>query len=132
VLRQTKVRLAEIDTPESRQPYGNRAKQALSALVLGKEVRVMVVDTDRYGRTVGRTGRERRDGPSGRGLGVSEIQPRSIAAPPGAGGTIGATRPMGAAGNGAHAPVGVAACSQSEPHVDNARSSVIVRVSVQR
>jgi endonuclease YncB( thermonuclease family) len=54
VLRQTKVRLAEIDTPESRQPYGNRAKQALSALVFGKEVRVVVVDTDRYGRTVGR------------------------------------------------------------------------------
>ena len=53
-LRQTKVRLAEIDTPESGQPYGSRAKQALSALVFGKEVRVMVVDTDRYGRTVGR------------------------------------------------------------------------------
>ena len=48
------MRLAEIDTPETHQPYGSRAKQALSALVFGKEVRVMVVDTDRYGRTVGR------------------------------------------------------------------------------
>ena len=31
--RQTKVRLAEIDTPESTQPYGSRSKQALSDLV---------------------------------------------------------------------------------------------------
>jgi endonuclease YncB( thermonuclease family) len=36
------VRLAEIDTPESRQTYGSWAKQALSALVFGKEVRVVV------------------------------------------------------------------------------------------
>jgi endonuclease YncB( thermonuclease family) len=53
-LRQTKIRLAEIDTPESRQPYGSRAKQALSDLVFGKSVRVVTQDTDRYGRTVGR------------------------------------------------------------------------------
>jgi endonuclease YncB( thermonuclease family) len=52
--RQTKVRLAEIDTPESRQAYGNRARQALSDLAFGKSVRVVVQDTDRYGRTVGR------------------------------------------------------------------------------
>jgi len=51
---QTKVRLAEIDAPESHQPYGSRAKQALSGLVFDKEVRVVVVDIDRYGRTVGR------------------------------------------------------------------------------
>jgi len=52
--RQTKIRLAEIDTPESRQPYGTRAKQALSGLVFGRDVRVFIVDTDRYGRTVAR------------------------------------------------------------------------------
>jgi endonuclease YncB( thermonuclease family) len=52
--RQTKVRLAEIDTPESRQPYGSRARQALSDLAFGKSVRVVVQNTDRYGRTVGR------------------------------------------------------------------------------
>ena len=52
--RQVRVRLGEIDTPESRQPYGNRARQALSELVFGKDVRVVVQDTDRYGRTVGR------------------------------------------------------------------------------
>jgi endonuclease YncB( thermonuclease family) len=52
--RQVRVRLAEIDTPESRQPYGSRAKQALSDLAFGKTARVEVEDTDRYGRTVGR------------------------------------------------------------------------------
>src|SRR4051794_22829689 len=51
---QTKVRLAEIDAPESHQPYGSRAKQALSGLVFGKEVQVEGLDTHRYGRTVGR------------------------------------------------------------------------------
>ncbi len=52
--QQIRIRLAEIDTPESGQPYGNRAKQALSQLVFGKEIRVEVQDIDRYGRTVGR------------------------------------------------------------------------------
>ena len=52
--QQLRVRLAEIDTPESRQPYGTRARQALSNLAFGKEARVVVQDTDRYGRTVGR------------------------------------------------------------------------------
>ena len=52
--RQTRIRLAEIDTPESRQPYGSRAKQALSELAFGKDVRVVVAAIDRYGRTVGR------------------------------------------------------------------------------
>lgn len=52
--QQVKVRLGEIDTPESGQPYGARAKQALSDLVFGKVVRLVVQDTDRYGRTVGR------------------------------------------------------------------------------
>lgn len=52
--RQVKVRLAEIDTPEKAQPYGSRAKQALSAMVFGQQVKVQVFDTDRYGRTVGK------------------------------------------------------------------------------
>lgn len=52
--RQVRVRLGEIDTPESRQPYGTRARQTLSDLVFGKDARVVVQDTDRYGRTVGR------------------------------------------------------------------------------
>jgi endonuclease YncB( thermonuclease family) len=52
--QQVKVRLYGIDAPESRQPYGTRAQQELSALAFRKSVRVVVEDTDRYGRKVGR------------------------------------------------------------------------------
>ena len=52
--KQIKVRLGEIDTPESKQPYGERAKQTLSDLAYNKQARVVVQDTDKYGRTVGR------------------------------------------------------------------------------
>ena len=48
------VRLAEIDAPESRQDYGQRAKQALGNLVFGKVVLVEEEGKDRYGRTIGR------------------------------------------------------------------------------
>jgi endonuclease YncB( thermonuclease family) len=48
-----RIRLAQIDAPESRQPYGGASKRALSALAFGKPARVVVVDTDRYGRSVG-------------------------------------------------------------------------------
>ena len=49
-----RVRLVEIDAPESGQPYGARAKQALSALVFGENVLIDVQGSDRYGRTLGR------------------------------------------------------------------------------
>jgi micrococcal nuclease len=49
-----KVRLAEIDTPDRGQPYGQRAKKYLGQLTFGKEARVVEVDQDRYGRLVGR------------------------------------------------------------------------------
>ncbi len=52
--QQVKIRLAEIDAPESGQPYGNKSKQALSGLIFGKDVCVVVQTTDRYGKTVGR------------------------------------------------------------------------------
>lgn len=51
---QVKVRLVEIDAPEKGQAFGNRSKQALSALVHGKQVEIRVHGTDRYGRTLGR------------------------------------------------------------------------------
>ena len=55
VAKQTvKIRLFGIDAPESKQPFGNRAKQELSAIVFGRHVRVEVETKDRYGRTVGR------------------------------------------------------------------------------
>ncbi len=52
--RQPKIRLSEIDTPERKQPFGTRAKQALSDLAFGKQTRVVEVTVDRYGRIVGR------------------------------------------------------------------------------
>jgi endonuclease YncB( thermonuclease family) len=53
--QQVKIRLGEIDTPESNgQPFGERAKQTLSDLAYNKQARVVVQDTDKYGRTVGR------------------------------------------------------------------------------
>lgn len=52
--RQLRVRLAEIDTPESAQPYGHHAKQELSQLVHGKKVTVTGRGKDRYGRVIGR------------------------------------------------------------------------------
>ncbi len=52
--QQVKVRLGEIDTPERKQPYGTRAQQTLSDLAYNQQARVVVQDTARYGRTVGR------------------------------------------------------------------------------
>lgn len=49
-----KVRLAEIDTPEKKQPYGQRAKQELASMAFNHTAQVSVIDTDRYGRVVGR------------------------------------------------------------------------------
>jgi endonuclease YncB( thermonuclease family) len=48
-----RVRIAGIDTPERGQPWAERAKQALSARVFGRAVRVNRVGVDRYGRTIG-------------------------------------------------------------------------------
>jgi hypothetical protein len=48
-----KVRLAGIDAPEKGQPFGQRAKENLSRLVFGKDVRVAWHKKDRYGRLVG-------------------------------------------------------------------------------
>lgn len=50
---QHKVRLFGIDTPERDQPHGKAARKALSAIVAGKNVGVVVVEKDSYGRTVG-------------------------------------------------------------------------------
>ena len=52
--QQWKVRLAEIDAPEKRQPWGKRAKQALASKIFGKNVRIVVSGKDRYGRHIGK------------------------------------------------------------------------------
>jgi len=51
--KSVRVRLWGIDTPESRQAFGNRAKQFTSAACFGKEVVVSIKDVDRYKRIVG-------------------------------------------------------------------------------
>lgn len=48
------VRLAEIDAPEKRQPFGQRAKQALSDLCYRQQAEIRPTARDRYGRTVAR------------------------------------------------------------------------------
>lgn len=48
-----KFRLANIDAPEKGQVYGEHAAQALARLVLKRQVYVVSVATDSYGRTIG-------------------------------------------------------------------------------
>ena len=52
--KQHKIRLVGIDAPEKAQAFGNVAKQRMSDMVFGKEVRVDVRKQDKYRRTVGR------------------------------------------------------------------------------
>jgi endonuclease YncB( thermonuclease family) len=52
--QQIKVRLVEIDAPESKQPYGQKSKQSLSDLCAGKQAKVSDKGKDRYKRTLGR------------------------------------------------------------------------------
>ena len=47
-----RLRLNGIDTPEKGQPFGNNAKDDLSQLIGGKQVRYAVRDSDRYGRSI--------------------------------------------------------------------------------
>jgi endonuclease YncB( thermonuclease family) len=48
-----KVRLHGIDTPESKQDFGQRAKQLISDEIFGKIVFVKENGLDRYGRLIG-------------------------------------------------------------------------------
>jgi len=52
--QQHKIRLAGIDAPEKGQPFGDRSKQNLAAMVFNKSVQVEWNKQDRYGRTVGK------------------------------------------------------------------------------
>lgn len=49
---QRKLRLAEVDCPESGQPFGKNAKQFTSNQVFGKTVKFVETNKDRYGRSV--------------------------------------------------------------------------------
>jgi endonuclease YncB( thermonuclease family) len=48
------VRLAEIDAPERRQPFGTRSRQHLTELCQGKPASIKRTATDRCWRTVAR------------------------------------------------------------------------------
>jgi endonuclease YncB( thermonuclease family) len=52
--QQQKVRLAEIDAPESGQDFGKVSREALAAMVFGRTVEVTDQGRDRYGRWIAR------------------------------------------------------------------------------
>jgi micrococcal nuclease len=56
-----KIRIAEVDAPESKQAFGTRSKQALSALCYRVLAEIEEVSRDRYGRTVARVNCRGRD-----------------------------------------------------------------------
>lgn len=47
-----KIRLANIDAPEKKQPFGQRSKESLSKLCWGKDAQYEAQNIDRYKRTV--------------------------------------------------------------------------------
>ena len=49
---QKTLRLAEVDCPESGQPFGKNAKEFTSSQIFGKNIEFIETDTDRYGRTI--------------------------------------------------------------------------------
>lgn len=50
---QVKVRVANIDCPERKQPFYQKAKQFVSEAIFNKAVKVTVIGTDRYRRIIG-------------------------------------------------------------------------------
>lgn len=47
-----RVRVANIDCPERKQPFSKRAKQFTSDAIFGKDVEIVVLKKDRYGRFI--------------------------------------------------------------------------------
>lgn len=56
-----KIRLSGIDTPERKQPFGQKAKEHLSAMVAGEQIVVEWSKRDRYKRIVGKIVHNDRD-----------------------------------------------------------------------
>ncbi len=48
-----RIRLDKIDAPEKKQAFGNKAKQYLSTLIYGKQVKIRFKKIDNYGRILG-------------------------------------------------------------------------------
>lgn len=70
---QHKIRLSGIDTPERKQPFGQKAKQHLSDLVADRQVRVDWSKRDRYKRIVGKIIHNDRDVEPGDGAGRTGV-----------------------------------------------------------
>lgn len=49
---QHKIRMANIDAPESKQPFGQKSKLQLSSLIFNKRVFIQERTKDRYNRTI--------------------------------------------------------------------------------
>src|SRR5687767_892413 len=49
---QVRVRLADIDAPERKQPFGTRSRLSLAALCFGREARLETTGKDRYDRLI--------------------------------------------------------------------------------
>jgi len=49
---QLKIRVYGIDAPEKGQDFGNKAKQALSDLIMGKDIQIDVQSRDSWGRLI--------------------------------------------------------------------------------
>ena len=47
-----KIRLANIDAPEKRQAFGERAKQSLADMCYRRDAIVRTIGKDRYGRAI--------------------------------------------------------------------------------
>ena len=52
--QQHKIRLAGIDAPEKKQPYGQQAKASLSRMAFGHSVTIDWKKRDKYGRIIGK------------------------------------------------------------------------------
>jgi len=52
--KQVKVRLTEIDAPETKQAFGQRSRQSLGEICAGQAATVRSSGRDKYGRTLGR------------------------------------------------------------------------------
>lgn len=51
---QLRIRLSDIDAPESKQPFGKKAKDILAELTFNKDVEIIITKKDRYNRYIGR------------------------------------------------------------------------------
>jgi len=53
-----RVRLAQIDAPERKQPFGTKSKQYLSDMCYMKQAKLLIDGNDRYGRLIADVGCE--------------------------------------------------------------------------